>query len=73
MLVLSRKANEAFVFPELGIRVVVVEIRGNSVKLGIEADKRHTILREELRPLVDAPPDQGSTVHVDTTEPQPAA
>jgi len=69
MLVLSRKVNEAFVFTELGIRVVVVEVRGNSVKLGIEADKRHTVLRAELLPVEEpTPPEQGSTVHVETVD-----
>lgn len=69
MLVLSRKANEAIVFPELGIRVVVVAISRNSVKLGIEADKQHTILRAELLPdKKTTPPEQGSTVHVETVD-----
>lgn len=69
MLVLSRKINEAVVFPELGIRIVIVEVRGgNSVKIGIEADKRHTILREELTSKNTAPPAQGSTVNVDTVD-----
>lgn len=67
MLVLSRKASEAIVFPELGIRILVVDIRGgNSVKIGIEADRRHTILREELAPdKGTTPPEQGSEAHVE--------
>lgn len=65
MLVLSRKAGQAIVLPELGIRIVVVEIRGgNAVKIGIDADRRHTILREELSDQKTTPPEQGSVVHV---------
>lgn len=70
MLVLSRKDSQAIVFPELGIRVVVVEVRGGSVKLGIEADRRHTIIREELIPQQGESAQQspGSTAHVDITD-----
>lgn len=74
MLVLSRKANEAIVLPELGIRILVVEIRAGSVKIGIEAERRHTILREELVPVAsDVPITPGDTVHVETRPNQPAA
>ena len=48
MLVLSRKNEEAIVFPSLNIRIVVCEIRGDKVRLGIECDKGISILREEL-------------------------
>ena len=70
MLVLSRKVNQAIVLPELGIRILIVEIRGgSSVKIGIEADKRHTVLRDELLPdKKTTPPEQGSSVHVDTAD-----
>ena len=70
MLVLSRKPNQVIVFPELGIRVMVVEIKGGSVKIGIEADRRHTVLREELIPQQSqtAQSALGSTAHVDLTD-----
>jgi carbon storage regulator len=47
MLVLSRKLNESIL---LGgdIRVVVLGIRGNQIRLGIEAPERVGIIREEL-------------------------
>lgn len=67
MLVLSRKANEAIVLPELGIRILVVEIRAGSVKIGIEADRRHTILREELSTKPAAAPEDAAVAHVDIT------
>lgn len=47
MLVLSRKLNETIVI-DGSIRVVVVGIRGNHVRLGIEAPDRVGIYREEL-------------------------
>jgi len=47
MLVLARRRNEGIVIGE-GITITVVEIRGNQVRLGIEAPKQVRILREEL-------------------------
>jgi carbon storage regulator len=50
MLVLSRKKDERLVLGD-GINTItvnVVEIRGNSVRLGIEAPNSIKILREEL-------------------------
>jgi carbon storage regulator CsrA len=37
MLVLTRRPNESIILPGLGITVVVLEVRGNSVRLGVEA------------------------------------
>jgi carbon storage regulator len=48
MLVLSRKLNETIVI-DRNIRITVVGIRGNQVRLGIEAPGEVPILREELR------------------------
>jgi carbon storage regulator len=47
MLVLSRKPNEAIVI-DGGIRITVAGIRGNQVRLGIEAPGSVAVLREEL-------------------------
>ena len=47
MLVLSRKKNEAIVIAD-NIRIVVVDIRGDKVRLGIEADKAIPVHREEV-------------------------
>lgn len=47
MLVLSRKNNEAILVGD-HIRLVVVELRGNRVKLGIEAPAGVDIKREEI-------------------------
>ena len=49
MLVLSRKLNEQIVIGD-DIRVTVVSIRGNQVRLGFEAPPEVLIFRNELRP-----------------------
>ena len=48
MLVLSRRSEEQIVFPELGITVEVLRIKGNVVRLGIKAPDSVRILRGEL-------------------------
>jgi len=47
MLVLSRKEDEVIVI-DGRIRVTVVEIRGNHVRLGIEAPRDIPVFRSEL-------------------------
>ena len=47
MLVLSRKQNQSIVING-DIRVTVVSIRGNQVRIGIEAPESVAIFREEL-------------------------
>jgi len=47
MLVLSRKSNERIVI-DGHIRITVVGIRGNQVRLGIEAPDGVKVYREEL-------------------------
>ena len=47
MLVLTRKKNESIMLGE-EIKITVLDIRGDSIKLGIEAPKELTVLRSEL-------------------------
>jgi carbon storage regulator len=47
MLVLSRKKNESIVIDDR-IRIVVVEIRGDKVRLGVEAPKEVPVHRQEV-------------------------
>jgi carbon storage regulator len=47
MLVLSRKKNESIVINN-DITIVVVEIRGDKVRLGIEAPKEVPVHRQEV-------------------------
>ena len=47
MLVLSRKSHEQIIIGQ-GIEITVLAIRGNRVRLGINAPPEVPILREEL-------------------------
>ncbi|MDD2913154.1 MAG: carbon storage regulator CsrA [Candidatus Pacebacteria bacterium] len=47
MLVLSRKKNESIVIND-DITIIVVEIRGDKVRLGIEAPKEVPVHRKEV-------------------------
>lgn len=47
MLVLSRKTNQSIVIND-DITIVVVEIRGDKVRLGVEAPKEVPVHRREV-------------------------
>ena len=47
MLVLSRSKNQSIIIND-NIKVTVVEIRGDKVRLGIECDKSIPVHREEI-------------------------
>lgn len=47
MLVLSRKKNESIVIAD-NIEIMIVEIRGDKVRLGIEAPKNVPVHRREV-------------------------
>ena len=47
MLVLSRKVNESIVIND-DITIVVVDIRGDKVRLGVEAPKEVPVHRQEV-------------------------
>ncbi len=47
MLVLSRKTSETIVIGD-SIKIMVIEIRGDKVRLGIEAPKDVTVHRQEI-------------------------
>ncbi len=48
MLVLSRRVAEKISIPELGITLEVVSIKGNTVRLGIDAPPEIRIMRSEI-------------------------
>jgi carbon storage regulator CsrA len=56
MLVLSRRPEQHFSFPELGVHVRVLNVRGNVVKIGIEAPRDLSVVRGELAPDLPAKP-----------------
>jgi len=47
MLVLSRKKNESIIVDD-SIRIVIVEVRGDKVRVGIQASTDIPIFREEI-------------------------
>lgn len=53
MLVLSRKTNESIII-DGRIKVVIVEVRGDKVRLGIEAPKEMPVHREEVAEAIAA-------------------
>ena len=53
MLVLSRKKNESIIIND-DITIVVVEIRGDKVRLGIEAPKEVPVHRNEVYEAIRA-------------------
>jgi carbon storage regulator len=55
MLVLSRKQNESVVIGDV-IEVIVVEIRGDKVRLGIVAPKEMTVHRREAEDAIASGP-----------------
>lgn len=48
MLVLSRKPGEKILIPSLNTTIQVLEIHGNSVRIGIQAPQEIPIVRAEL-------------------------
>ncbi len=48
MLVLSRQENQTIIFPNLGISVEVVRVKGKNVRIGIDAPRSIEVLRGEL-------------------------
>jgi carbon storage regulator len=53
MLVLSRKQNESIIIND-NIVVTVVEVRGDKVRLGIEAPKEIAVHRKEVYEAIKA-------------------
>lgn len=53
MLVLSRKKNESIVIDDTVV-VTVIEIRGDKVRLGIEAPKEVGVHRQEVWAAIQA-------------------
>ena len=60
MLVLSRKKNESIVINN-DITIVVVEIRGDKVRLGVEAPKEIPVHRREVYDAIHRADQQETT------------
>jgi len=65
MLVLSRKKNESIVINN-DITIVVVEIRGDKVRLGVEAPREVPVHRREVYEAIQR--NQRDDVEVESTE-----
>ena len=57
MLVLSRKKNESIVI-DGNIVITIVEVRGDKVRLGIEAPREVPIHRSEVHALIQSEQDR---------------
>ena len=66
MLVLSRKKNESIVINN-NITVTVVEIRGDKVRLGIQAPKEIPVHRREIYAAIHAQEDASDISEEDVT------
>jgi len=64
MLVLSRKKNESIVINN-DITIVVVEIRGDKVRLGIEAPKEVPVHRREVYEAIQRNAREGNSPSCD--------
>ncbi|MDY0168175.1 MAG: response regulator [Thermoguttaceae bacterium] len=54
MLVLSRREGERIVFPTIGVTLEVLRLNGSTARLGIEAPRSISVLREELSAEMNA-------------------
>lgn len=67
MLVLSRKKDEKIIIGDK-ITIMVIEIRGDKVRLGIEAPKEITVHRQEVYDAIkkDHELGEGKDITIDT-------
>ena len=65
MLVLSRKVGQRIIIGS-GIEIVVAEVCGNRVKLGVSAPPEVSILRAELQERLQQPASSQPALHADT-------
>lgn len=64
MLVLSRKKDEKIIIGD-NITVMVIEIRGDKVRLGIEAPKEVTVHRQEVYDAIKREQDEKRDISID--------
>ena len=69
MLVLSRKTSQAIIIGDNAVKITVVKISQNKVRLGIEADGQ-TIHREEIFAAIS---DEGGQPGIVNTRHEPVA
>ncbi len=64
MLVLSRKADQKVCFPGLGITVHILQVKGSSVRVGVDAPVEVRIMRDELQDGAAAGPPRTHVVRL---------
>ena len=64
MLVLTRRINESIVIND-NVSVLVVEVRGDRVRLGIEAPKNVTVHRKEVYDVIQNTDSEKPKKHAD--------
>lgn len=69
MLVLARKKDEAIIIGD-DIKVFIVDIRGDKVRLGIEAPSDVSIHRQEVYEAIQRELLNGNVINVDTQKVQ---
>ena len=50
MLVLSRRPQQKVLFPNLGVRVGILSVQGQVVRVGVDAPRDVPVWREEIAP-----------------------
>ncbi len=67
MLVLARKVGQAIVIGD-NIEITVIEVRGEQVRIGIDAPKSISVHRKELLEQIKAENIQVATQHISSDE-----
>ena len=60
MLMLMRRAGEAIMIGD-NVKIVITEVNGNQVKVGVEAPREIAVHREEVYERIQAEASQGNT------------
>jgi carbon storage regulator len=72
MLIITRRAGERIVIGD-DITVQVLEVQGNTARIGIEAPKSLPVYREEIWAAVKRENEAAAKASADTTVPRPNA
>ena len=68
MLVLSRKKDEKIIIGD-NITLMVIEIKNDKVRLGIEAPREITVHREEVYAAIKQAQENGNSIEIELVDP----
>lgn len=54
MLVLTRRSKDKILFPQLGVTIHFIRVQSGQVKVGVDAPREISILRDEIKDTVEA-------------------